>query len=275
MSTEIKQMLDLLPSVAIELENSEQLTEMTWYSYLESNDGLKVVYIFRVKDRELLIAKNGKVLTGTWDFITNTNSVLIDFGGNRTLYNAVLLQGHYFVLKQDGLNEPLLLINQAYFQRLIEINPTGIASFLTKELKKLVPEPEAPELTIPSIEPEVLEPEVNSLVLDEEMEEDTELEEPKVEEKAEINEYEPIEEVEDALTIEEVNETNEETEQKPVSILERFRQDQSAEENDLDDEVVYPFGEKKASLNDKLKEQLHKAKQPTLLDKLAGKVKKD
>ncbi|MGB0523780.1 MAG: hypothetical protein ACPGJS_12510 [Flammeovirgaceae bacterium] len=310
MSIAIEQLLEQLPKINSALEHAEQITNMTWYSFLESNEALKLVYIFRPQSDQLLIAKNGRVLDYTWSFIPNTNSLIIHKDGQKLLYNALLFKHHYLVLRLDGSKEFMLLINQAYIHRLVEADSSRLVDFVLSDLRKILPEPEIPTLSVPIIEEtstetplveenhayeslEQVEEEANPI---EEMEinleksttEDHLQQEPVAEELPETGSTEmdlEEDEMEEGFSTVEplLNEDKAEeqtAEDRPKSILEKLQQKNgiAAEEEEIvekEDEIVYPFGEKKASLNDRLKEKLHKQKQGTLLDKLSEKVKKD
>lgn len=311
MNATILDILNRLPEVNIRLENATHIADMTWFDFSTSTDQLKIVYIFRSKEEELLTAKNGRVLTGAWQFIENTHTLVLNQGNQHELYNALLVQGHYLILKRDGDNAPMLLINQAYYQRILEVAAKNVEKLIIRDLEKLIPIPSTPieeapiidvfeveEEIISESEPEVVEVPVPTPIVEEEetvttatiIEETSEEEVPVQEEVEEIEDVveQVIAETPEAVEVEEVEkeyeanieeeEIIEETEEKiveesskPLSILEKLRQERGEEEGE---KMVYPFGEKKKSLNDKLKEQLKKNKQETLLDKLSGKGKK-
>lgn len=304
MDATIKNLLHQLPSLNADLENPEKIADMTWFSFSESNDALKVVYIFRSKSSELLIAKNGKVLDYSWEFVPNSNSLLIQQHGEKLLYNAIFLKNHYLVLRLDGTDQVLLLINQAYLHRILEVAPKNIGRVIINDLKKLLPEPEIPTISMPEFE-EIETPTVPEPV--EEQKDEVFEEEGAVEEEEVIYETEeeleaestPTENIVDEVVVAEeepelvddsaddadsdIEEEDEEIETnqeeiRPLSILEKLQQEKgltdNEEEEEEDEEQIFPFGEKKSSLNDILKEKLQKEKKETLLDKLAGKNKK-
>jgi len=292
--TDLISLLGSLPTLNLELDNPNLIADMTWFSVSESADNLKVVYVFRSKSDELLIAKNGKVTDGSWDFIPNTNSVFIRLGQEKKLYNALLLKGHYLILKQDGTKEFILMVNQAYYQRMLEVAPTKIWDLMVKDLRVLLPapKPQAPE---PELETQLPEPEPVAPIreevaqseiienIEEEVAQETWVEETQTVSAEVIEEVLPpmaeekIEEPE-AVFIpkkQEVAQSEEKKEgEKKLSLLDKLRAADQAEQEDEDDDV-FPLGQpKKPSLNDMLKEKLHKEEQGTLLDRLSEKSKK-
>ena len=281
MENELKQALDRLSAINLALEDPEAIQDMTWYSYFDSNDKIKVVYIFRSSSDELLIAKNGKVLEGSWALLTNTNSLLIEKGQGKELYNIAFIEGHYLILSKDGTADKLLLINQAYYQRILELAPQSVEKVINKDLDKLLPAPEIPSIDA-SIDFEDVEPkeeEVESIIIENQSSdyqyntiEDDEVPTTEAEDTEVIEEQQP--EVIPAFTGD-----DQEEEERPLSLLEKLQKEKGVteeliEEDEEEDETVYPFKEQKTTLNDKLKEKLQKEKQHTLLDKLSDKVKK-
>lgn len=335
----IKQLFRKLPTSNPQLRNvATKLTDMTWYSFFESGERLKVSYIFRSKGNELLVIKNGKVLASTWSAVPSTNSLLITLGEEQLSCYAVLSQGHYLLLRIAETGDYKLLINHAYFQRILEVAPKKVEQVITKDLNNLIPEPDIPVIELNDLEEdepathqkEIIDNELDTAKTSEEVNtkitqeetlspdpiEESASEEPKEEEvtthqleteqeieaaveEEEVIAEEPIEEIiaepveevseiidnqfdksdtiEEEQLAEEVSVTTEEKEERTLSILEKLHQQKGlvADEEEEEDEIVYPFGEKKLSLNDKLKEKLKKEKQETLLDKLANKAKKD
>ena len=132
---DIFSLIGQLPPLNLKLDNPTLIADMTWFSVSESAENLKVVYIFRSKNDELLVSRNGRVEDGSWDFIPNTNSVFVRFGSRKDLYNAVLLKGHYLILKQDGSSDFILLVNQAYYQKVLEVSPSQMEAIMYRDLR--------------------------------------------------------------------------------------------------------------------------------------------
>ncbi|MFT5617889.1 MAG: hypothetical protein ACI85I_001115 [Arenicella sp.] len=270
---DILNLLNRLPSINLQLDNPSSIEDMTWFSVSESRDNLKVVYIFRSKEDELLVARNGKVSDGKWDFIPNTNSVFIRFMEEKVLHNALLLKGHYLVLRQDGSEKVMLLVNQAYYQKILETAPKKVWDFIHKDIKLFVPEVEELDFTLdsPKVEeeseadiPEEVKATIDMLSKQIEIKE-TKKEATQVPRK--IVEDETHEEVVEQIPEpkEEVME-EEKVEEKPEgkSLIDRFK-----EANPHKNPKQYFDHTPSPSLNDKLKESMKKEKQPSLLEKLA------
>jgi hypothetical protein len=270
---DILNLLNRLPSINLQLDNPSSIEDMTWFSVSESRDNLKVVYVFRSKEDELLVARNGKVSDGKWDFIPNTNSVFIRFMEEKVLHNALLLKGHYLVLRQDGSEKVMLLVNQAYYQKILETAPKKVWDFIHKDIKLFVPEVEELDFTLdsPKVEeeseadiPEEVKATIDMLSKQIEIKE-TKKEATQVPRK--IVEDETHEEVVEQIPEpkEEVME-EEKVEEKPEgkSLIDRFK-----EANPHKNPKQYFDHTPSPSLNDKLKESMKKEKQPSLLEKLA------
>ncbi len=281
---DILNLLNRLPAINLQLDNPNSIADMTWFSVSESRDNLKMVYVFRSKEDELLVARNGKVSAGKWDFIPNTNSVFIRFVEEKILHNALLLKGHYLVLRQDGSEKVMLLVNQAYYQKILETAPNKVWDFIHKDIKLFVPEVKELDYTLdsPKVEEESEEeiPEEAKATIDliakqieirEAKKEATQVPRKIVEDETHEEEVEKISEPEKEIVEVEKPIEKEEAKEKSESksLIDRFK-----EANPHKNPKQYFDHDSAPSLNDKLKESMKKEKQPSLLEKLAEKKNK-
>lgn len=75
------------------------------------DDGDKVTYIFR-RNNELLVSKKGDVTTGRWEYLPVMQSLLIEHGNHKRMYNQGFVDNVVMALRKDGTEELFLLANQ-------------------------------------------------------------------------------------------------------------------------------------------------------------------
>lgn len=93
------------------LDNYAILSDQPWVTRTE-NANERCVFIFRQKENELLIAVNGKVEIGRWDYIASMKSLIIKTGNTTTLYNQGFLDDSVMILKVDGTEDYQLFVNE-------------------------------------------------------------------------------------------------------------------------------------------------------------------
>jgi hypothetical protein len=104
----------ILPSLrqySHSLDTISLFTEQPWVVVDDEADE-RVVHVFR-KGGDLLVSRNGDVQTHGWEHIPALNSIVIDWGKGKTMYNQGFLDDAVLVLKKDGVQEYLLLGNEA------------------------------------------------------------------------------------------------------------------------------------------------------------------
>lgn len=74
-------------------------------------DGDRVTYIFR-RNNELLVSKQGEVTTGHWEYLAAMQSLLIEHGNRKRMYNQGFVDNVVMALRKDGTEELFLLANQ-------------------------------------------------------------------------------------------------------------------------------------------------------------------
>jgi hypothetical protein len=71
------------------------------------------------KDKSLIMSKNGKVTKGTWDYLPEANSIIIDRINDQILCNAAFIDDVVLILKLDGTsNDFFALANENKLQDL-------------------------------------------------------------------------------------------------------------------------------------------------------------
>ena len=101
---------------------------------MHENEGEGRLLIFRKKNNELLITRNGIVQKGKWDYISSINSQMIDYSnGESRLYNQGFFDESIMILKIDGTQKYELFANEKKITSTLEKLLKGVVK---KYLKK-------------------------------------------------------------------------------------------------------------------------------------------
>jgi len=123
---------DLIPQIQKYSQNLDNLTFLTnhhWIS-LSEIDLSKTVYIFR-SNNILLIAKDGIVNKGSWEYLGN-QSLLFETDRQTLLLKHFFVDDDILMLKLDGSEGYVLFVNETKFGK--EINTSSdVLSFLEKK----------------------------------------------------------------------------------------------------------------------------------------------
>lgn len=116
------------------LDNLTLLTDNHWV-VLDELTNSKYVYIFR-SNNELLVAQNGKVVKGKWEYLGN-NSLLIEQDNGSYLFKHGFFDSSILALKVDGKDEFAFLINENQYEG--ELNSIDkVLSFLDTKYLKMI-----------------------------------------------------------------------------------------------------------------------------------------
>lgn len=124
--------LDLIPKIirySEKLDHTTLLTNKHWVLINEESN--KTVYIFRESNNQLLVAKNGKVEKGRWEYLGNS-SILIDQAEESFLLKHEFMDDTVLALKIDGGKEYALFVNEHKFEKSIN-SINKVISFLEKK----------------------------------------------------------------------------------------------------------------------------------------------
>jgi len=140
---------DLIPRIkrfSQELDNITLLTNQHWVVIDELSNS-KYVYIFR-SNSELLIAQDGKVEKGKWEYLGN-NAILIERKEGSYLFRHGFFDENVLALKVDGKEEYAFLINENRYSGELD-SIEKIFSFLEgKYLKIILPPLKQQEIESP------------------------------------------------------------------------------------------------------------------------------
>lgn len=109
------------------------------------DDGDKVTYIFR-RNNELLVSKKGDVTTGHWEYLPVMQSLLIEHGNRKRMYNQGFVDNVVMALRKDGTEEIFLLANQQaipdmdavkYLEQKAERNQTVVGKNIKRDEVKV------------------------------------------------------------------------------------------------------------------------------------------
>ena len=113
MDTRIKQLATQYRFYSKDLSNLSLLTDQPWI--ITSTSGQRLVYVFRKKDKQLLIFQNGEVQkrheAARWDYIESMNALLLHFDDSTKLFYRSFFDSSLLILKQDGEDFPQLFLN--------------------------------------------------------------------------------------------------------------------------------------------------------------------
>ena len=129
------------------LDDTATFADIPW-AFMD-DDGHKVTYIFR-RNNELLVSKQGEVVSGKWEYLSVMQSLLIEHEGRTRMYNQGFLNEAIMLLKKDGTDEIFPLGNlqklpaldieryiEGYLVPTIDKGQVGNAAPLNDGFKKL------------------------------------------------------------------------------------------------------------------------------------------
>lgn len=105
----IKSILPRLQQFSKSLNETAIFADVPW-AFID-DDGDRVTYIFR-RNNELLVSKRGEVTTGHWEYLSVLQSLLIEHGNRKRMYNQGFIDNAVMALKKDGTDELFWLANQ-------------------------------------------------------------------------------------------------------------------------------------------------------------------
>lgn len=124
----LRRILPRISEQSQRLDNLALLTDHPWVEVSEAGD--RTLYIFRSKDNELLVSKDGEVTSCSWEYLEYANSLLIEVDGNRRLYQQGFIDPAVLVLRLDGQEEFLTLVNQ---NKIDEVQAKQVQAWLERK----------------------------------------------------------------------------------------------------------------------------------------------
>lgn len=129
-----------LRKIGERIRSASILSDTSWL-LLAQDDSAKIVYIFKSQKNELYQSFNGNVNKGKWEFIVDSDSLVIDTGEQTELYNATLVSDDFLFLKKDGDSKSLVFANFTKYK-------DWLKSEVFKKLNTLDAFEQKPEMTV-------------------------------------------------------------------------------------------------------------------------------
>lgn len=111
MTDYLKSILPRLQRYSKQLNEEANFVDVPWA--FRDTDGVMVTYLFR-SSNELLVTKQGEVVTGRREYISSLRSLLIEYDGRKRLYNQGYLDPEkaVLILRKDSTEELFVLGNK-------------------------------------------------------------------------------------------------------------------------------------------------------------------
>ena len=105
----LQSLLPRLAQYSKKLDDTAAFVDIPWAFIDETN--VKITYIFR-RQGDILVSRQGEVSRGTWEYLPQIQSLLIQAQGKERIYNqGLLLDSAVMVLRKDGTDEIFALAN--------------------------------------------------------------------------------------------------------------------------------------------------------------------
>lgn len=96
---------------------SRLLFSRPWVHWPPDN---KCLFYFK-KDLQLLVSRSGNVQKGTWEFIPDSRSVILDFGNDTTIYRiSFLCDNSFLLLDHENPEKKLLFVRRSRIKEYFE-----------------------------------------------------------------------------------------------------------------------------------------------------------
>ena len=109
---------NLIPKLSKFSEELDTISILTKHQcvILDEFDDLKVGYIFREKNNQLLISKNGVVQKSSWEYLGG-GTILIESPENTLLLKQAFVNEVLLILQIDGTDNTLMLVNASIYHK--------------------------------------------------------------------------------------------------------------------------------------------------------------
>jgi hypothetical protein len=106
----VRTILPNIQSFSSSLDKKAVFLNHAWCVINANGETEKLIF---QKNGTLIMSKDGDVKTGKWEYLSHANSLLIDRGVDKKLYNQGFIDQSVMVLKLDGTTEDfILLVNE-------------------------------------------------------------------------------------------------------------------------------------------------------------------
>lgn len=101
------------------------LTNISWL-LLDETEEIEVIYIFK-NNSTLIISENGQIKRCEYEFVVDSENLIIQFDKeNGILYDSLLIEDKYLILKQSSKSNFKIFANRTKFKDLLKSNISKI-----------------------------------------------------------------------------------------------------------------------------------------------------
>jgi hypothetical protein len=104
MQAYIKQIFPKVLRYSNKLDKTSTFAEHPWLLFSDNLDSRKL-YIFKQKDHKIIISVDGSIEYGKWDFLPEINSLIMEIGEDKKLFNQAFIDDSLMILKVDGKDD--------------------------------------------------------------------------------------------------------------------------------------------------------------------------
>jgi hypothetical protein len=115
-------LLNIIPRLrdfSEKLDKSVLLIGQKWVALSEDGDD-RIVFIFN-NNGELIVAINGEMIKGKWDFVLTT-TLALEYAGISLLYDLAFKDAEFLALKLEGSSEVVLFFNESIIHKMNSID---------------------------------------------------------------------------------------------------------------------------------------------------------
>lgn len=129
-----KGILSVTKSLSEKLENHTLLVDKVWC--LISIDPIenKTSYIFRSKNDQLLISKNGVIEKAKWEYIKTSNCLLLEINGISKLFQVLHIREHYLIFQNDFDTTFFVFVNESYYRNKYAKSGAKVLDFVLRDI---------------------------------------------------------------------------------------------------------------------------------------------
>ncbi len=103
----LKSWIPKIKNYSAALDSLSKLYDQPWVLLNEQDDHIKIIF---QSEGRLIISKNGEVSDGTWQLLQAAQSILLEMGSKKRLYNHQFIDNGILILKQDGIENDFFVL---------------------------------------------------------------------------------------------------------------------------------------------------------------------
>lgn len=135
MKTYLLSLPSQLKSFNAKLDVKGALCGKSWVVF--NDEGVRQLFIFNTNG-SLLISNNGKVINSSWQFIPANSSIIITADNETIMFKPGFYDNIIFVLKQDGLERFLFMIDENNTSLMPDMTLRGLKQYLEDKAFEII-----------------------------------------------------------------------------------------------------------------------------------------